>query len=265
MAKFKCPPQYASGSQTPFDNIVGFQLVDGGGLTQANFEFTTSASEKVNRTFSIGSFSEPISLENLELDSTLESRILFAKNYGVFPNLDLSDVTNFTLYGSLSKRLEVSIQKIINYFPAAIEVLNLNSDYSTGVTAYNSAYNSIEDETEFTINIYQLRNPFLIDYSVNATRNLETREIKVSGLRNLKTEFEKYSLFYNNNEYEIIDFTPSETLDSGTLTFIVRGNPFSGLSYILEDFYIKPNSYYTELSFNQDFDEVEKFLLNRLI
>ena len=200
MAKFKCPPQYASGSQTPFDNIVGFQLVDGGGLTQANFEFTTSASEKVNRTFSIGSFSEPISLENLDLDSTTEARILFAKNYGVFPNLDLSDVTNFTLYGSLSKRLEVSIQKIINYFPAAIEVLNTNADYSTGLTAYNAVYNSIEDETEFTINIYQLRNPFLIDYSVNATRNLETREIKVSDLRNLKTQFEKYSLFYTKYE-----------------------------------------------------------------
>ena len=265
MAKFKCPPQYASGSQTPFDNIVGFQLVDGGGLTQANFEFTTSASEKVNRTFSIGSFSEPISLENLDLDSTTEARILFAKNYGVFPNLDLSDVTNFTLYGSLSKRLEVSIQKIINYFPAAIEVLNTNADYSTGLTAYNAIYNSIEDETEFTINIYQLRNPFLIDYSVNATRNLETREIKVSDLRNLKTQFEKYSLFYNDNEYGIIDFTPSNTLDSGTLTFVVRGNPFSGYSYIFDNFYVKPNSYYTELSFNQDFDEVEKFLLNRLV
>jgi hypothetical protein len=52
--KYKCPPQTASGQGTFSDNIVGFQLVGGGGLTQANFEFTTSITEKQDRTFTIG-------------------------------------------------------------------------------------------------------------------------------------------------------------------------------------------------------------------
>ena len=266
MAKnFKCPPQYASGAQTPFDNLVGFQLVDGGGLTQGNFEFTTTIGEKVDREFNIGSFSGPISLESLDINSITESKILFAKNYGVYPNLDISEVTNFTLYGSLAKRIETSIQKIINYFPAALEILTLNENYSSGLTLFNYTYDAIENEARFDVDIYKIRNPFLIDYSTNATKNIQAREIKVSDIRNLTSFFEKYSLFYNGIEYPVIDFIPSSSLSAGTLTFFVRGNPTSGIPGSIESFYIKPNGYYTELIFNQDFDEVEKFLLNRLV
>ena len=38
----------ASGADTPFDNIVGLQTVTGGGLTQGNFEFDISLSEKID-------------------------------------------------------------------------------------------------------------------------------------------------------------------------------------------------------------------------
>jgi len=48
--KFTCPPQ-ASGQGTFFDNLVGFQLVDGGGFTQGNFAFTTNIVEKQTRNF----------------------------------------------------------------------------------------------------------------------------------------------------------------------------------------------------------------------
>ena len=65
--KFFYPPTPGSGAGT-FDNIVGFQVVEGGGLTNAVFDFTTSVTEKVNRTFSIGTFSEPISLEDLDVN-----------------------------------------------------------------------------------------------------------------------------------------------------------------------------------------------------
>ena len=53
----------ASGADTPFDNLVGLQTVTGGGLTQGNFEFDISLSEKNNRTFNIGVFGDPISLD----------------------------------------------------------------------------------------------------------------------------------------------------------------------------------------------------------
>ncbi len=49
---YKYPPVPSSGAGTFSDEIVGLQLVTGGGLTLANFQFTTSLSEKINTNFS---------------------------------------------------------------------------------------------------------------------------------------------------------------------------------------------------------------------
>ena len=113
--KIYCPPQSSAANQFS-NNLVGVQLVTGGGLTQANFNFTTGISEKQDRTFTIGTFSDPINLETMNIQNQVESAEILANNYRVYPNYDLSQVTNFTQYGSLVKRLSVSITKIINYF-----------------------------------------------------------------------------------------------------------------------------------------------------
>ena len=88
--KFTCPPQ-ASGQGSFSDNLVGFQLVDGGGFTQGNFQFTSSLSEKQDRNFEIGSFSDPISLDTMNLSNDLQSRMIVANNFQIYPNYDLSD------------------------------------------------------------------------------------------------------------------------------------------------------------------------------
>jgi hypothetical protein len=106
--KFTCPPQ-ASGQGSFSDNLVGLQLVDGGGLTQANFAFTTNITEKQDRNFEIGSFSDPISLDTMNISNVEESKMIIANNFQVYPNYDLSQVTNFTLYGSLVLRFSASI------------------------------------------------------------------------------------------------------------------------------------------------------------
>ena len=135
--KYTCPPQKATADNTFSDNLVGFQLVAGGGLTQGNFEFTVGITEKSNRDFVIGSFSEPITLDSLGVRSVEESRSIIEKNFKVYPNFDLSQVSNFSQYGSLTKRLSVSITKIINFFPAALEVTFKSPNYTTGATATN--------------------------------------------------------------------------------------------------------------------------------
>jgi hypothetical protein len=89
LKKYTCPPQGPAGSSTFSDDLVGFQLVTGGGLTQGNFEFATSFNEKTNRTFNTGTFSDPISLEGLGLENTLQSRTIFENNFKVYPK-DLS-------------------------------------------------------------------------------------------------------------------------------------------------------------------------------
>lgn len=262
MAKYIVP---STGAGTFSDDLVGFQLVQGGGLTQGNFEFTTSVTEKVNRTFEIGAFSDPISLESMQIQSLEESRVLLASEYRVFPNYDLSQVTNFTLYGSLSKRLSVSVEKIINYFPGAIEVNMMGLDYTTGATITGITYDSANDETIIDIPTNKIRNPFDIDYTVNSTRDLSLREINVAPIRDFTVNFKNYVVIISGTSYPIIDFAALDSFNSSPLQLVISGNPFNGLTEIFSDVLIKPNDFYTEKAFNENFDEVEKFLLNRLV
>ena len=261
--KFTCPPQTASGAGTFSDNLVGFQLVTGGGLTQGNFEFSTSVTEKTNRTFTTGVFSNPINLEGLGVNSVAQSKAIFENNFKVYPNFDVSQVTNFTSYGSMVKRISTSVETIISQFPAALEVTLMDENYLTGATATNIIYNQILNETTIELNVSRIRNPFDVDFTVNATRNLELREVQVSELRNMTTQYSKYSLYNNGNGYDVIFINPTTSLTSGVLKIYLKGDVFSGKTETYDDLVIRPNDYEVNKVFNEKFDEVQRFLLNR--
>jgi hypothetical protein len=264
--KYFYPPRPGSGAGTFSDNIVGLQTVEGGGLTQGNFEFTTGVTEKVNRTFNVGAFSEPMSLDMMGIDSLDESRRILATQFRVYPNYDISQVLNFSMYGSLSKRFSVSITRIINYFPASLDIMFNNDDYTTGNTAYDIAYDAQNDETYFKVNVDRINNPFDIDYSVSAATNLSIREITVSPYRNLYNTYLDYCISINDDIFKVVAFTPSETLSSGYIQFYVSGAPFgTTATTINDDYQIRPNDYIVDKVFQESFDEVEKFLVNRLV
>ena len=264
--KYFYPPRPGSGAGTFSDNIVGLQTVEGGGLTQGNFEFTTGVTEKVNRVFNVGAFSEPMSLDMMGIDSLEESRRIMATQFRVYPNYDISQVLNFSMYGSLSKRFSVSITRIINYFPASLDVMFNNDDYVTGNTAYDIVYDSQNDETYFKVNVDRINNPLDIDYSISAATNLSIREIEVSPYRNLYNTYLDYCVSINDDIFEVLSFTPSETLSSGYIQFYVSGAPFGTTATTLnDDFQIRPNDYIVDKVFQESFDEVEKFLVNRLV
>ena len=272
--KYFYPPRPGSGAGTFSDNIVGLQLVDGGGLTQGNFDFTTSVVEKVTRNFNIGAFSNPISLEDLDIDQMIQSRLIFASEFRVYPNLDLSEVTNFSMYGSLAKRLEVSVVRIINHFPASLDVRYINASTTTGLTAYDIVYDSVNDETIFKVDVGRIVNPFAIDYSVSAATNIVAREIITSPLRNLNQTYLDYCIAITNtgntsNPYDIfkvLSFEPSQSLNSGYLLFYVSGSPFGTTATTYSsNYHIRPNDLVVDQVFAETFNEVEKFLLNRLI
>jgi hypothetical protein len=260
VTKYTCPPQ-ASGEGSFSDNLVGVQLVAGGGLTQANFEFTTNVTEKVNRTFTIGTFSDPISLSTLNISDIEQSKLLVAKNFQVYPNYDLSEITNFTLYGSLAKRMSVSVTKIINFYPAALEIYSATTQYNITKTAINIQYDSVENETYFEIPLESIRNPLDIDYTIDAARNLQLREFSVSPLRDITLEYPKYGVIINDEVYTINSLIPTTETDT-VLKLYIEGNPFSGQqSY--DTIIIRPTDFYVNKVFNEDFDKVENFLLNR--
>jgi len=264
--KYFYPPRPGSGAATFSDNIVGLQTVEGGGLTQGNFEFTTAVVEKVNRRFNVGAFSEPIDLSQLDIDNVFESRRIMATQFRVYPNFDVSQVMNFSLYGSLSKRFQVSIAHIINVFPASLDIQFLNSEFFTGYTAQNIVYDPVYDETSFEINVDRIKNPFDIDYSVSAATNLNLREITVSPYRNLYNTYLDYCVAYNDDIFKIVSFTPSQTLSSGNVTFTVSGAPFGkSATTFIEEYQIRPNDFIVDKVFAESLDEVEKFLVNRLV
>jgi len=264
--KFFYPPRPGSGAATFSDNIVGLQTVEGGGLTQGNFEFTTSVTERVTRDFNVGAFSEPISLEGLNITDLTESRRIMATQFRVYPNYDVSQVLNFSMYGSLSKRFQVSITEIIHRFPASLDIQFNNSDFVTGATATNISFDSTLNETTFRIDTSRINNPFDIDYSLSATTNLSVREITVSPYRNLYNTYLDYCIAINDNIFNVISFTPSQTLSTGFIEFIVSGAPFGTTATTTnEGFQVRPNDFVVDRIFAEDFDEVQKFLLNRLI
>ena len=264
--KFRYPPAPNRGSDSFSDDIVGLQLVTGGGLTQGNFAFTTSVTQKVNRTFSTVVFSAPITLENLDITSDVESRLIIAKEFGVYPNFDISQVTNFTLYGSLKKRIEVSVLKIINFFPAAIQINQRYVDYTTANTVTNIIYNELNDETSFDLDVSRFLNPFNIDFSINSTRNIEVLPYEVNPLRNFTLLYDRYVLALSggSKSYPIVSRTSTNTLTAGTLSLVVTGNPFSGVASTTSTVLLRPADYYVNETFSYYFDEVEKFLLNTL-
>jgi hypothetical protein len=263
ITKYTCPPQ-ASGQGSFSDNLVGFQIVDGGGFTQGNFQFTTSITEKTNRTFNIGTFSEPISLDSMSIDTLLQSRIDSAKNLKVYPNFDLSEITNFALFGSLSKRLSASVTRIINFFPAGLEINNVLPNFISQETAKNIFYNQVNDETYFEVNLSSIVNPFDIDYSTNSTRNIELKEIETSRLRNFTVEYKNYSLFINGVEYPITFFSGVEDTDT-VMSLYVTGRPFGYNTISTDNLLIRPQELHVNEVFSNDLDEVERFLLNRNI
>jgi hypothetical protein len=260
--KYTCPPQQATADNTFSDNLVGFQIVDGGGLTQGNFDFTVSITEKSNREFVVGTFSEPITLDSMGMTSVEESKAIIEKNFQVYPNYDLSKVSLFSQYGSLVKRMSVSVTKIINFFPASFDVY-FRRNYTTGTTATNITYNESTDNTTFTIDVTKIVNPFNIDFSVNSTRNISLYEIEISPMRDMVKNIDKYSLYLSGTPYDCTFITPSQSITGGTITLTVKGNPFSGQSLTYDDLNIRLNPMTTEMVFVQDFDEVEKFILNR--
>ena len=88
--------------------------------TMGNFTFSDNTSQQNVFNYSLGGFSEPITLEllakgNEELLAYLSNSSLFIKF-----NYDHDDISKLVQYCSLKERLIVATQEIINFFPAAL-------------------------------------------------------------------------------------------------------------------------------------------------
>ena len=293
--RFRYPPAPGNGMGTFSDNLVGNQYTDGSSLmTNGTFTVAQDYSRPISTDYNLGVFTSPITLESLNIDNEATAKSFVKNSLEIFVNNDTNELSSFVLYGSLTKRLSVAVENIVNFFPGAIFADGIDENYMSGnTTAYNIGYNSVNDETTFRVNINRVSNPFNIEFTTNGSlaqlgltpqqllNNLEMfgnsadtvvriSDGSISKLRNLTTEFKDYVVTFSGalgeKNYKIINLVP-QTINTTFIELTVEGNPFSWFSNTAtttttSTYYITPNTVKSEEFFN-DLKDIEAFLLNR--
>mgnify|MGYP003673195738 CR=1 FL=1 len=286
--RFRYPPAPPNGEGTFSDNLVGNQWVDGTSqMSNGNFTITENYQAPQQTNFNLGGFSSPITLESMGMDNTENLKV--SNSLEIFVNHDTSDLSNMVLYGSLKKRLSVAVNNVINSFPAALFIDGIDVNNNIGnTTASNISYDEITDRTTFRVPVNYLSNPFVIEFTTNgelvipgispeqvinnmdmfgnsASTAVKIAEGKVTKLRNLTKEYEKYVLTFNNElkttEYKVVGFTP-ESVTTNFFEVTVKGKPFGTSTITTKQFYIKPSLVYSELEL-RSLNGVEAFLMTR--
>ena len=256
------------------DDLVGLQLTDDGGtplFTLGNFKVTTNLSPKLNKTYNQGTYSDFFSLE--DLDSGEKDSLLVQKKQKAGLNLDITNPLSYILYGSAEEKIRVSLENINKYFPAAIYVDNTVGSI-TGNNITNYSYDSLKDESSFTLHTNYFSNPFGIEYTID--RKNDNDDVNKNQLRNLTLNFKNYVVEHNGISKKIISFSGSTVKTNTTVKLVVEGNPFpeitglnfSQFSFLNSNsnasipFFIKPNELKIE-DFFSGLNNLEKNLLNR--
>jgi len=241
--------------------LVGLQFTSDGGtplFTVGNFQITTNLTPPPKRNFQLGSFSEPLTIENL--GSTLpEATQLVNDNLSIYLNLNSENLLNYTLFGSFVKFIDNTLNNIILNWPGSIYVFYSYGSV-TGNTVQNYTYNSLSDTSTFTVSTNFFYNNYGINYTESAT--LFTNTSIPNSIKNISLFYNQYEIYVNGVGYPIIGFTPSATLTNGTCSFVVQGDPFNGATFSSQSYHIKPIDVYVERFFS-NLDDFSRFLLNR--
>lgn len=247
-------------------DLVGLQLASNSGtqlFTMGNFNITTNLDPKVNKNFITNSFSNFTSLSDLDL-TLAEANSLLTNNSGINLNLDKSNLKYYSLFGSLSEFIRVSLEDIITKWPASLYTYpstTVNGSSITGSTFQNYSYDYITNTSNITVPTNFIINKFEINFLTNGT--IADSFSASNDIRNLTVNYLSYVIFYNDVEYPVIGFSGATDKINDFLFFKVKGNPFSGEPNTIS-FHIKPNKTIEETFFNS-LPTFSSYLLNRLV
>jgi len=260
MAKRKVPSQAASGAETFNDFLVGRQITDGtSALTNTVFALDKSIPEKDSKSFRKNPFSDFLTLETLkeEVAPTTTTSSKGTKRSDTIKFRGDKKYADKSLFGSLKSRILVSIGRIINKFPAGINVVANSPIGNSLYSVITSSYNSSLNKTTFFIERSKIFNPFDINFiEPNSVIKPETD----NEIRNFYSSFTKYVVSLNKNVYPILEYTEPNNLNQ--IRLAVYGNPFSGNTTYSGDLLIRPNDGIVE-EFFDNLDDLEESLLNR--
>ncbi len=229
-----------------------------------NFTITSNFSSNIVKNFKdeLTVFSNPITLDVLNITTIEELDVLINFSTDLTLNFDKKNLNNYALYGSLSDRIISALNNIITKFPGSLYITNTdtNGSYYNNILQYT--YDSLEDKSTFKIPSFLIQNDFGLTY-VNNSQHLTD----VDDLKNLNFSYNKYVLYTLDQqlEFDLTSFIGSYQNNSGYITITVEGNPFP-IAYTAGTdsklFHIKPNAKEYTYFYNS-LDPFEKYILSQ--
>jgi hypothetical protein len=245
------------------DSLVGLQLTDESAtFTLGNFAVTTNLDPKPSKIFTTNKFTNFVNLCNLDL-TIEESTQLLSNNNDIRLKLDSTNLRNYAYFGSLLDFVRVSLEEIITMWPASLYVSPIIANTSNNLTVENFNYDTLNDETSFSVSTDVIRNQYQLNYLQNGTViNTFNSE---NDIRNVSVNFLKYSVLINNTEYPLLEFTGSTNPTNDSIYLNVKGMPFTGVTGTSAtiEYHIKPSKIIEEEFYNS-LPDFENNLLNRL-
>lgn len=242
-------------------NLVGLQFTDPNAFfTFGNFQITTNLESRVSKDFVLGGeWSDYYNLTNLNVTQQ-ESDVILSNEIFVRLNFDPNKIDRYVYFGSFYEYARVTLEQVIQKWKGSVYLnptLNTNVPVNT-VLSFN--YNSGDDVSTFLIPKSVISNPFELIVDDNSSAP------PVGEIYNLTFSYNKYVIWSNNKNYNVIGYTGS----SDNYQYMVvktTGNPFPTLTastFGQFTYHLKPNDVEVELFF-EELNDFEKILLNRLV
>jgi phosphatidylethanolamine-binding protein (PEBP) family uncharacterized protein len=240
-------------------DLVGLQFTSGVNnafLTLGNFAVVSNTRTRVSKDYKIGEWSKLVSLNDLNLTEE-QSDKLVSNQIFVKLNYNKKDLSRFVYFGNFSKFVETEIMGIIDNWPASLYITKkpINSDYELN-TILSFNYDNVKNKTYFKIPQSAIENRFGLNFNDDVFGE--------TSIENLSVSYTNYTLYYNNKEYNILEFT-GVTTNSNYINIVVEGNPFTTLTNTFGrlNYHIKPNNKIINEFYN-NLSEFQNTLLDRL-
>jgi hypothetical protein len=248
-------------------DLVGFQLASDGGtplFTMGNFNITTNLDPKITKKFVTNKYSNFLTLTDLNVSETLNEELL-NNNATVLLNLDKTNLNYYARFGSLTEFVRVSLENIITKWPASLYMVpyaqTTTGQILNGFTFENYTYDSLTEISTFRIPTNFINNKFELNYLKNGS--IVNTFNETNDLRNFTVNYNSYVVYYNNEEYPLLNITAATKTLNDYLYLEVKGNPFSGLGVSSKvEYHIKPEKIKTDIFFNT-LPDLEYYLLSR--
>ena len=231
MTRRKVPSQAASGAETFNDNLVGVQITTGTGqLTNTNFSLDSSVIQRDNKDFKTNPFSNFLTLDDLKKETVGLSKDEIAKRKKEIKFKGSKSDAGKSLFGSLKYRLGVATTNIISKYPSGILVDSNSYNTVSDYTATNISYDNVNKTTQFDVEYGRFYNPFDI---IMTKPKSQTVISSTNILRDFYSYYGKYVIDINNETFDIVSYTPPNSLN--VITLKVTGKPFGTSTGYTED------------------------------